>query len=683
MSEGGQYPNCFETYLRYAISTDFRNFEFFDERVFSLYLLVELKQADQAQEFEKKIAAFDAAFGPEFGSAFGPHIDPTRYATMRASKAAVLERSAFPIWDEYVSRVELSLPVKPSTFPSFRKRQFIMPRFEGAKELLIGVLDDGCPFAATQFLTTLAGNMVGTRVRGIWDQNRDKQPVSMSGNRQFGEELTDFGFGLEYLRDLPAPAPPGQIGLNEWINLHSTPSHVIDESGCYADAGFQSMARRESHGAHVMDMIAGRIPPSSRVGPPRDRRDPPSWKPGVDPASGADVVFVQFSEACIRDATGVWLKDYVVEGIQYILSFADPAVTRKVVVNVSYGPTTGPHDGTALLEAALDALVTQFDGTLGKPKLEIVLPAGNAYFGEGHVELTRRMTTEPDSVEWTWRLPPDNSVLCFAEIWMETAAAGNVTVTLTPPSGNPVFVPTPPANSPPPPGTLLPPAGVDVPRVRGSNTMWRLHVESTIIPPGPEAKAETAQHGDWKINVTGIGVNAHVHAYVARSDPNMGVSTGARRSYFVDHDWELKHWAKAGCQYTDGEFDKTGSLIRRFGTLNGIATGQDTGVHVAGGYMLANGRKSPYSSAGPARNWPPPPARVGPDYVLPCDETYALGGMRGGGNRSGAVFRLAGTSAAAPQLARYVAGPMIPYAHDRPNTPAEEHKRGGGNVDPP
>ena len=75
------------------------------------------------------------------------------------------------------------------------------------------------------------------------------------------------------------------------------------------------------------------------------------------------MVFVQFADDCIRDATGVWLKAYVLRGIRYILSFADPNKTENVVINVSYGPTTGPHDGTAELEAALTALVAEFDGT--------------------------------------------------------------------------------------------------------------------------------------------------------------------------------------------------------------------------------------------------------------------------------------------------------------------------------
>jgi hypothetical protein len=214
--------------------------------------------------------------------------------------------------------------------------------------------------------------------------------------------------------------------------------------------------------------------------------------------------------------------------------------------------------------------------------------------------------------------------------------------------------------------------------------MWRLHVESTIFPPEPGAEAETAEHGDWKIKITDIGPNARVHAYVARTDPNMGVRSKAKLSYFVDSDWQSRHSAEAACSYSSGEFDKTGSLIDRLGTLNGIGTGSHASVHVAGGYILSNQRKSSYSSAGPARYWPPPPpARVGPDYALPCDETYALAGMRGRGNRSGVAFRLAGTSTAAPQLARHIADPPVPPPHDVPNTTLEQHKRGGGNLDPP
>jgi hypothetical protein len=263
-------------------------------------------------------------------------------------------------------------------------------------------------------------------------------------------------------------------------------------------------------------------------------------------------------------------------------------------------------------------------------------------------------------------------VLCFCEVWMKTVHAGSVIVTLTSPSGV-SYDSTIPI-------TPLSLAGVDGPIAWSiDDTMWRLEVKRTI------ASADlVAEHGDWTIRVAGVPHHhdADVHAYVARTDPNMGVRTGAKLSYFVDPEWERSRSASASCKYDNGEFDNGGSLIRRYGTLNGIATAKDDRVHVAGGYIIANQRKSTYSSAGPARPGPLT-HRVGPDYVLPCDESYALQGIRAGGARSGTVFRLIGTSTAAPQLARHIADLPIPLAHDIPGTPIEQYKRGDGNMDPP
>lgn len=691
----GHLPNCFDPYLRYAISTDFRNFQFvdakrksFDEKNFKLFLLIELKRAELVAEFEKKMTSHE--FDRDFGAEFGPNVGHTRYATLRCRKAAVTDSRALRLWREYVSRVELSLPVKPTSIEALVKKGGTIDRSREGKypagSLLIGMLDDGCPFAAAHFLNPPEGVGPMTRVRAIWDQNQGKPPADVndsSGNPcQFGQPLSGFTYGLEYRRDFAAPVgAPRQMGIDEWIQLHSTPTGVTDEDGCYADAGFESLARGQSHGGHVMDVFTGQIPTSSRVGPqpPGDRRDPPSWKQGTDPACSADVVFVQFSEDCIRDATGVWLKTYVLQGIQYILSFADPVRTRNVIINLSYGPTTGPHDGTAELEEALTALVGEFNGTHGKPKLEIVLPAGNAFLSEGHVRFTRHAAHQPDHVEWIWRLPPDNSVLCFSEVWMRKNHANGVVVTLTSPSGLVSKSTTGPI--PPPPGSPFPSfTGVSAPLAWGNDTMWLLAVEPTIAASG-----FVPEHGDWTIRVDGVGVHAQVHAYVARSDPNMGVHTGARHSNFVDHNWELNHSAAAACTYADGEFDNTGSLIHRLGTLNGIATAKDASVHVAGGYIISNGRKSSYSSAGPARHGP----RVGPDLVLPCDESCALVGIRAGGNRSGSVFRLIGTSTAAPQLGRQVAKwvsgwPVPPPTNvPSPSDIVEIEKRGGGDLEPP
>ena len=563
-----EFPKGFGPYLRFAIATGFRTFEPLEGKRLVLFLLVEFIKVGRAREFEKAMAR--AGFRVEFG----PVEDHSRFATLRSSQQAVTDGGTFPIWDKYLAGVELSLPIETPT--EALEPRVLNSRWQEGKDppgsLLMGMLDDGCPFAAAHFLRP----SISTRVRGIWDQNRNMTPIPVKdrlGNlRHFGQQPTDFGYGLEFRRDYFVPSD--LMGLDEWIELHSTAGN-LDEDGCYADAKFKNLLRRRSHGGHVMDVLAGRVPTSARLGPSRpgdDRRDPPSWQKGNDPASGADIVFVQFPDECIRDATGVWLKAYVFEGIQYILSFADPAKTKNVVINISYGPTTGPHDGTAELEKALRKFVREFNGTPGKPKLEIVLPAGNAYLSGGHIAFTRQ-AGQPDSIEWTWRLPPDNAVLCFAEVWMDNSNAAAIRVTLTSPSG--VSTTSPPGLAPPPPG-VFPPSytGVYAPVARGSHTMWLLTVEPTkIAADGPNNSV--AEHGDWRVKVTNIVVGANVHAYVARSDPNLGVRTGARLSYFIDQNWEMKRFAEASCKYDEGEFDRTGSLVERYGTLNGIATANE------------------------------------------------------------------------------------------------------------
>ena len=533
-------------------------------------------------------------------------------------------------------------------------------------------MDDGCPFAAAQFLEN---GSINTRVRSIWDQNSDRQPVEVDGHF-FGMPLTDFNYGLEFPRDVD-PAT-NLIGLNDWISRHLTPAGNIDEDGCYADAGFARLASQQSHGAHVMDVLAGRSPISSRIGPASDRRDPPSWT-DTDPASEADVVFVQFSDDCIRDATGVWLRAYVLDGIRYILSFADPTVTENVVINLSYGPTTGPHDGTAELEAALSALVSEYNGSPNNPKLDIFLPAGNAYLSEEHVTFTG---DGHNWVEWIWRLPPDNTVLSFAEIWTDDKpAADGISVTLTSPSGQVQFISANGVVS----TTLPTPAGTTSqligPVVWGNDRMWLLEVGPTVAAPDV-----INESGDWKIKVSGITPGVTIDAYVARTDPNMGVTTGAKRSFFVDPTWEQNQSAVAGSIFVDGEFDNTGSLVSRFGTLNGIATGYDSAVHVAGGYIVLDGHRSYYSSAGPSRDYPASMTRRGPDYLLPCDESYALSGILAGGTRSGSVFRLIGTSNGAPELARLFIKHLsssLPTPTHQPSTLPEQEKRGAGDLPPP
>ena len=138
MPDDETYPSCFGPYLRYAIDSDFENFSadfekkmrIFDEVRFRLFLLVELKDAAFVRPFEKAMGARE-----EFGTEFGPDVGKTRYATMRCLKAAVTNKLvAHPIWREFVSRVELSLPVKPSSPTMFNKKADLVDRYDQGQD---------------------------------------------------------------------------------------------------------------------------------------------------------------------------------------------------------------------------------------------------------------------------------------------------------------------------------------------------------------------------------------------------------------------------------------------------------------------------------------------------------------------------------------------------------------------
>ena len=106
----------------------------------------------------------------------------------------------------------------------------------------------------------------------------------------------------------------------------------------------------------------------------------------------------------------------------YILSRC--ASNAKVAVNVSWGTFAGPHDGTSVLEAAMDELIDLEGG-----RLQIVIPAGNAYQSRTHVNTT---LSKNQSITLDWRGQPDDLTQNFLEVWIPAGAQG-IEITLTPP----------------------------------------------------------------------------------------------------------------------------------------------------------------------------------------------------------------------------------------------------------
>jgi len=160
-------------------------------------------------------------------------------------------------------------------------------------------------------------------------------------------------------------------------------------------------------------------------------RQKPTPIPPAPQTVGCSVQFPRAASAMI--APGVWLKALCgLDGIPLHPSHADPATEHVRHQSSAYGPNdraTQWHGGT--WRAALTALVTQSTAFPQKPKLEIVAGGGQPPIrARAHVAFKRHHHQNPTTVQWTWRLPPDNlPCLCAsAEVWMKSSDVGYITL---------------------------------------------------------------------------------------------------------------------------------------------------------------------------------------------------------------------------------------------------------------
>ena len=155
----------------------------------------------------------------------------------------------------------------------------------------------------------------------------------------------------------------------------------------------------------------------------------------------------------------------------------------------------------------------------------------------------------------------------------------------------------------------------------------------------------SAPSGDWIISVENKTImDMSIYAYIARATPHMHSPRTGTLSCFVDPAYDPDRFLK---EQTD-DVSASAAKVRRRGTLNGMASGNQTVV--AAGYRLLDKKHSRHAAAGPTRD-----GRVGVSLSYPSDVSDALRGIRAAGNRSGATFRMEGTSVAAPQASRDLA----------------------------
>jgi hypothetical protein len=462
--------------------------------------------------------------------------------------------------------------------------------FQSTTTVLAGVLDDGCPFLNSRFTT----NQV-PRVLAIWNQDSPGSIDALPLDGQSGPTaLADFGYG-EHFTQRAIQGLATEFGSAQ--------------DSCYRECRFDNLRREATHGAHIMDLLCGSSAPS----------------PGGNQTGDAQIVFIQFPRAGIDDPSGKWLGRSVLDGMHYLLQCAG-APTRTIVANISWGPQTGPHDGNSILELALDDLVAEQPA--GR-ELFITLAAGNSYQTSAHA----RISCKAGGDVW-WIVPPGGTAPAFLEIWwprdVDPAA---VQLKITAPDGRWVNV-----------------SGPDLMIV---DDRWLVILTRPVrqgamalVAINPTGKVEVGlpgTHGRWHIQIASGASETgdDIEIYVARADPNMGAKRRAKASRLWDPALAKSRFLSPEDQLGESQ----DSVVRKAGTLTGLATGANT--FVAAGYRYSDDTSAPYSSSGGTRG-----DRQYPDYACVTDISAALPGVRGTGVRSGTRVRLVGTSTAAPQMGR-------------------------------
>lgn len=607
--------NGLDPYLVWADGTDFAPYGGLKPPG-KIATLIELKQGKTVADLVARSGG-----GVKLADIPGGYCTPgshTRFLTAWPT-AAFFKRLKTSLKD-VVARAEISLPVMPER-PKFAPPS---PPHCGAavhrsiqRKTIIGVIDDGCAFAHYH-LRDSAGN---TRVCRLWDQEQN------GAFSQQGVVPEDFGRGHE------VSGAQMQALIDGFIH-----DSALDEDACYATVDYDRLRRAATHGAHITDVFAGQVPVGSLVG---SATMPPTWADANDVAAGDEsgIVFVQLPRACLQDPSGAWLDVHVLDALRYILSCADQQ-TEQIVINLSFGPQRGPNDGTAMLEKAFDELGAQF------PNLTLTVAAGNSFSARGHAMFRLKAGV---SNTLHWQVMPGDETPSFVQLWLP-ANAHQVAIRVTPP-GLPTSPWVKPGDALVSPNPANPSCGVIYPphTSRGTHGTMVLVALATCTSFKPKPLASS---GIWKIEVknnAATPLGQPIHAWVDRDDFNLGTMVRGRQSYFVDPLYDPLRYLKSATDDTPG----SAALVRRRGGLTGIATG--TGALVAGGYRHSDHKHVRYSSAGPSRG-----PSVGPTCAAVTDQSRSLPGLLAAGTRGASVVRLVGTSAAAPQLARWVANGAPP-----------------------
>jgi hypothetical protein len=481
-------------------------------------------------------------------------------------------------------RVQIGLAAVPTQLPSTEVGINVLDT--ESPPPLFGVIDDGCAFLNKCFATDPEIPHSESRVKWLWDQDGEAR---LAAHPKWWTPTT-FGYGAQLTSTGFAEARRVADGHGEPQGYRAI-GYLSDRTGSLP---------LHSHGTGVTGLAAGAI----------DRLL--EWcGTGVGgEANKVRICAVALPAAVIADTSGRSLVFHLLNGIHYILARAQR--TQDVVINISLGQYGGPHDGTSMLESAIQKLVkTRWSKD---QRLVVTLGAGNGYRSATHGQADVPALGHKD---FDWLLPASDPTDSFLEVWPSEA---ELKIEVRDPS------------------TGLS-GDIDIGQAA---VLWRQGTPVACVS---------------NLERTALGATPLIHVAVAPTRPLdglVGADSGvwhvrviAKNSECAFDAWVDRDDAPLGAIYRPRPQSRlVGDIVQSEGTISGLAEPGWTAV--AGAYVLKSGELSDYSASGDGRggDW------RRPWLAMPGDESPAVAGLPCPGVVSGRIDRLSGTSVASALLAR-------------------------------
>jgi subtilisin family serine protease len=477
----------------------------------------------------------------------GAEVGPAREGGILVTGRVPVERLELVRQEPTVLSLKAATPLRPSldaTTKNLGARKTQLPagaKGGQGKGVVVGIIDFGCDFVHENFREATGK----TRLLALWHQ--DGKATSKS----------PFGYGRVHER---AEIDTALRAEDPYAALRYEP-----EPG--------------SHGTHVMDIAAG----NGRG----------TEAPGVAP--NADLIFVELSAGDVPwdgpDVLGQTFGDsvHLVEALKFIF---DRAGDRPCVVNMSLGTNGGPHDGTTLVEQAIDSLV------LAQKNRAAVIAASNSHADGIHASGNVR---EGKSADVSWAISRGDETSNELELWYD--GGDHLDVELIGPDGASL-------------GRMAPGESATA-KSKGRTVLFAAHRAND--PNNGDNSVNLflergAPSGAWTVRLHGTAVkDGRFHAWIERDDA--GPSAFAARP--LDHSHTL------------------GSISCGFQSI------------VVGSYDAHRAALpiSIFSSAGPTRDGRKKPEVSAPGHQVLAADALSLNG----------TTIMSGTSMAAPAVAGLVA----------------------------